>query len=199
MGWLCCRTVLIALRETCIFTTARAATFVAAKAARVPHGRAAVVRRRRSLTNGDSRDKATCIHGRLAYAFVRLRRPKAPLRELFLPRPPDDVRSALPILALACVLRGKRRARTPCPPSMRHGGGRRAAFDSRKPCIFKSPYLDAFSPMRQTEEGPGTPPAGLCSTLCCNPARRQKMYSKDIGFVSVRDIAVFHPYRLSRG
>lgn len=85
------------------------------------------------------------------------------------------------------------------PPSMRHGGGRRATLDFRKPCIFKSPYLDAFSPMRQTEEGPGTPPAGLCSTLCCNPARRQKMYSKDIGFVSVRDIAVFHPYRLSRG
>ena len=82
---LCCRTVLIALRETCIFTTARAATFVAAKAARVPHGRAAVVRRRRSLTNGDSRDKAACIHGWLAYAFVRLRRPKAPLREPFLP------------------------------------------------------------------------------------------------------------------
>ncbi len=37
----------------------------------------------------------------------------APLRAPFLPRPPDDARSALPILALACVLRGKRRARTP--------------------------------------------------------------------------------------
>ena len=50
----------------------------------------------------------------------------APFREPFLPRPPDDSRSALPILALACVLRGKRRARTPCPPpcriTMRHGG-----------------------------------------------------------------------------
>ena len=113
MGWLCCRTVLIALRETCVFTTARAATSVAANAARVPHGRAAVVRRRRSLTNGDSRDKATCIHGRLAYAFVRLCRPKAPLREPFLPRLLGDARSTLPILALACVLRGKRRARTP--------------------------------------------------------------------------------------
>ena len=65
---LCCRTVLIALRETCIFTTARAATSVAANAARVPHGR-----------------KAACIHGWLAYAFVRLCRPKAPLREPFLP------------------------------------------------------------------------------------------------------------------
>ena len=75
---LCCRTVLMALRETRIFTTARAATSVAAETARVPHGPAAVVRRRRSLTNGDSRDKA-CIHGRLACAFVRLRRPKAPL------------------------------------------------------------------------------------------------------------------------
>ena len=68
MGWLCCRTVLIALRETCVFTTARAATSVAANAARVPHGR-----------------KAACIHGWLAYAFVRLCRPKAPLREPFLP------------------------------------------------------------------------------------------------------------------
>ena len=36
-----------------------------------------------------------------------------------LPRLPDDARSALPILALACALRGKRRARTPC-PSMPH-------------------------------------------------------------------------------
>ena len=53
--------------------------------------------------------------------------PSAPLREPFLPRPPDDARSALPILALACVLRGKRRARTPCLPFMPHyhaaGGG----------------------------------------------------------------------------
>ncbi len=45
-----------------------AATFVAAKPARVPHGRAAVVGRRRSLTNGHSRDKAACIHGQLARA-----------------------------------------------------------------------------------------------------------------------------------
>ena len=48
------------------------------------------------------------------------------LRETLLPRPPDDARSALPILAPACVLRGKRRSRTPCPPpcriTMRHGG-----------------------------------------------------------------------------
>ena len=43
----------------------------------------------------------------------------APLREPFLPRPPDDARSALPILALAYVLRGKRCARTPCPPPCR--------------------------------------------------------------------------------
>ena len=51
----------------------------------------------------------------------------APLRAPFLPRPPDDARSALPILALACVLRGKRCARTPCPPlgrmTMRPRGG----------------------------------------------------------------------------
>ena len=66
--WLCCRTVLIALRETCMFTTARTATSVAANAARVPHG-----------------PNAACIHGWLAYAFVRLCRPKAPLREPFLP------------------------------------------------------------------------------------------------------------------
>ena len=39
----------------------------------------------RSLTNGDSRDKATGIHSRLACAFVRQSRPKAPLREPFLP------------------------------------------------------------------------------------------------------------------
>ena len=38
----------------------------------------------------------------------------APFREPFLPRPPDDSRSALPILALACVLRGKRGVRTSC-------------------------------------------------------------------------------------
>ena len=37
------------------------------------------------------------------------------LRETLLPRPPDDARSALPILAPACVSRGKRRARTACP------------------------------------------------------------------------------------
>ena len=86
---LCCRTVLIALRETCIFTTARAATFVAAKAARVPHGRAAVVRRRRSLTNGDSRDKA-CIHGWLACAFVKLRFPRLrSARHCFRSSPPS--------------------------------------------------------------------------------------------------------------
>ena len=42
-----------------------------------------------------------------------------PLRETFLPRPPHDARSALPVLALACVLRGKRCPRTPC-PSMPH-------------------------------------------------------------------------------
>ena len=40
------------------------------------------------------------------------------LRDPFLPRLPGDARWALPILALACVLRGKRRARTPCPSSM---------------------------------------------------------------------------------
>ena len=39
----------MALRGTCIFTTARAATFVAAKVARVSQGRAAVIRRRGSL------------------------------------------------------------------------------------------------------------------------------------------------------
>ena len=109
------RTVLAALRGAYSFAPAQAAIFIAVKAARVPHGPAAVVRRRRSLTNGDSRDKATCIHDWLACAFVRLRRPKAPLREPFLPRLLGDARSTLPILALACVLRGKRRARTPCP------------------------------------------------------------------------------------
>ena len=65
---LCCRIVLMALCVTCSFAPAWAATFVAAKAARVPHGR-----------------KAACIHGRPACAFVRQSRPKAPLREPFLP------------------------------------------------------------------------------------------------------------------
>ena len=74
----------ITLCGTCIFTAVRAATCVAVKAARVPHGRAAVVRRRGSLTNGDSRDKAACAHGWLACAFVRLCRPKAPLRDLLM-------------------------------------------------------------------------------------------------------------------
>ena len=58
----------MALRVLSGFTPAQAATFVAAKAARVPHGR-----------------KATGIHGWLACAFVLLRRPKAPLRETLLP------------------------------------------------------------------------------------------------------------------
>ena len=51
------------------------------------------------------------------------------LRETLLPRPPDDARSALPILALACVLHGKRRARTPYPPqdaALPCGGGHRS-------------------------------------------------------------------------
>ena len=61
-----------------------------------------------------------CIHDWLACAFVRLRRPKAPLREPFLPRLLGDAQSALPILVLACVLRGQRPARPPCPPSMPH-------------------------------------------------------------------------------
>ena len=46
------------------FAPAQAAIFIAAKTARVPHGR-----------------EATGIHGRLACAFVRLRRPKPPLRD----------------------------------------------------------------------------------------------------------------------
>ena len=99
----CCRTGLMALRK--------AATCVAARTARAPHGR-----------------KAPYIHVRPACAFVRLRRPKAPLREPFLPRPPDDARSALPIIAPACVLRGKRRARTPCPPGCRLPCGGWASF-----------------------------------------------------------------------
>ena len=56
---LCCRIMLTALCVTCSFAPAWAATFVAAKAA--------------------------CIHGRPACAFVRQSRPKAPLREPFLP------------------------------------------------------------------------------------------------------------------
>ena len=43
-------TMLIPLCGTYIFTTAWAATFVVVKAARVPHGRAAVVRRRQQFS-----------------------------------------------------------------------------------------------------------------------------------------------------
>ena len=107
----CCRTGLMALRK--------AATCVAARTARAPHGR-----------------KAPYIHVRPACAFVRLSRPKAPLRDPFFPRPPDDARSALPILAPACVLRGKRRARTPCPPGCR--------IAMRRVGII--PWLAAFAP-----------------------------------------------------
>ena len=64
--WLCHRTMLTALRGAYRFTPAQAAIFIAAEAARVPHG-----------------PKASCIRGRLACAFVRLRRPTAPLRVTF--------------------------------------------------------------------------------------------------------------------
>ena len=67
------RTVLAALRGAYSFAPAQAAIFIAVKAARVPHGPAAVVRRRRSLTNSDSRAKASCAHGRRTYAFAKLR------------------------------------------------------------------------------------------------------------------------------
>ena len=85
---LCCRIMLTALCVTCSFPPAWAATDVAAKTARVPHG-----------------PETICIHGGIAGAF--------------LPRPPEDARAALPTLAPACVLRGKRRSRTPCPPPCR--------------------------------------------------------------------------------
>ena len=111
----------MALCIICAFAPAWSATFVAAKAARVPHGRAAVVRRRRSLTNGDSGDKATCIHGWLAYAFVRLCRPKAPLRETLLPLLISalDARTPRSARQRARPLRGRRLVG---PPSMRRGG-----------------------------------------------------------------------------
>ena len=60
----CCRIMLTALCVTCSFPPAWAATFVAARTARVPHG-----------------PKAACIHGRLACASGRQSRTKAPLRE----------------------------------------------------------------------------------------------------------------------
>ena len=74
---LCSRIVLTALCVTCL-CSGMGFNIRCRKAARVPHGRAAVVRRRRSLTNGDSRDKATCIHGcslapSSGYAAQRLR------------------------------------------------------------------------------------------------------------------------------
>ena len=86
---LCHRNVLAALRGAYGFASAQAAIFIAAKVARVPHGPAAVVRRRRSLTNGDSRDKATCIHGcslapSSGYAAQRLRSANPFFRDLLM-------------------------------------------------------------------------------------------------------------------
>ena len=54
--------------------------------------------------------------------------PSVPLRETLLPRLLHDARSALPILALACVLREKRCTRTPCPlhAAYQAAGGRRS-------------------------------------------------------------------------
>ena len=48
-----------------------------------------------------------------------------------LARPLDGARSALPILAPACVLRGKRRARTPCPPPCRMTMRRESSLHTR--------------------------------------------------------------------
>ena len=102
---LCCRIVLMALCVTCSFAPAWAATFVAAKAARVPHGR-----------------KAACIHGRPACAFVRQSRPKAPLREPFLPLL-APLHAALAAGGASVASYG---ATTPRRMVMRHGGGRGA-------------------------------------------------------------------------
>ena len=38
----------------------------------------------KELANGDSRDKAIYVHGRIPCAFVRLRRPKAAFRDLLM-------------------------------------------------------------------------------------------------------------------
>ena len=132
------QTVLMVLRETCIFTAAQAARAVAAKTARVPHGRAAVVRRRRRLASGDSRDKASCIHGRLAGAFGRLCRPKAPLRETF-----DRFSSLLPMPVRLAVLGN---GQGPCGAAVRsvlppccivvRPGVRRILRQSQKFCMF---------------------------------------------------------------
>ena len=74
--------------------------------------------------------KVTCIHVWFVCVSVQLRRPKVPLSETVLPRSPDDARSALSIFARG--LRGKRRTRTPCPPTMPVSGQRGALHASRR-------------------------------------------------------------------
>ena len=109
---LCSGTVLMALCVTCSFTPAWAATNVAAKAARVPHGR-----------------KAACIRGRLACAFVRQSRPKAPLREPFLPLlAPLHAALAAGGASVASMERGARaRSGFACRAWLRATNGRRSA------------------------------------------------------------------------
>ena len=109
---LCCRIVLMALCVTCSFAPAWAATFVAAKAARVPHGR-----------------KAACIHGRFACAFVRQSRPKAPLRKPFLPLlAPLHAALAAGGASVASMERGARaRSGFACRAWLRATNGRRSA------------------------------------------------------------------------
>ena len=136
----------MALCVTCSFPPAWAATFVAARTARVPHG-----------------PKAACIHGRLACASGRLCRMKAPLREPFLPRPPEDARAALPTLAPACVLRGKRRARTPCRMTMR----RRvviSALDAREPRSARQ-WARLLRNLRQTSKAAALAPPAIRETF----------------------------------
>ena len=113
---LCCRIVLMALCVTCSFAPAWAATFVAAKAARVPHGR-----------------KAACIHGRPACAFVRQSRPKAPLREPFLPLlAPLHAALAAGGASVASMERGARaRSGFACRAWLRATNGRRSAGGRR--------------------------------------------------------------------
>ena len=108
----CCRIVLTALCVMCAFAAAWAATFVAARAARVPHGR-----------------KAACIHGRPACAFVRQSRPKAPLREPFLPLlAPLHAALAAGGASVASMERGARaRSGFACRAWLRATNGRRSA------------------------------------------------------------------------
>ncbi len=146
--------MLTALCVACAFVPAWAGTFVAAKRP-VFH-----TDLRQSLGDEGALRMATAeIRQHVSTAGLRFREAalhSAPLRDPFFPRLLNDARSALPILALACVLRSKRCARTPYPSSMPHY---HAAGGGRHPCS-RCPQASLRSATGTAPEGPpfGQPP-----------------------------------------